>query len=122
MTEESCKPVATDAQGRVMRLHWVFTYCAVADATAARQCCYEFMTRPNRKYTGTAEQLLDLSLRLVGSTEGPTMYGCIRQCWCDEMREQRDFIANDCGHVPSFAWMEADLQTALTALGMEVVS
>jgi len=37
------------------------------------------------------------------------------------MAEQQEFIANDCGHVPSFAWMEADLQTALTALGMEVV-
>jgi hypothetical protein len=49
------------------------------------------------------------------------MYGCIRQCWCDELKEQRDLISNNCGHVPSFALMEADLQTALTALGMEVV-
>jgi hypothetical protein len=118
---DSCPPVAIDSQGKPMKLHWVFTYCAEADAAAVRECCYEFMTRPNRKYTGTADQLLDLSLRPVGSTEGPTMYGCIRQCWCDELKEQRDLISNNCGHVPSFALMEADLQTALTALGMEVV-
>lgn len=119
---DSCPPIAIDAEGNPMCLHWVFTYCAAADAAAARACCYEFMTRPNRKYTGTADQLLDLSLRLVGSTEGPTMYGCIRQCWCDEMREQAEFIRDHCGHVVSFTWMEADLQTALTALGMEVIS
>lgn len=118
---ESCQPIAIDSEGRPMCLHWVFTYCSAADVEAARVCCFEFMTRPNRKYPGTAAELLDLDLRLVGSTEGPTSYGCIRQCWCDEMAEQQEFIANDCGHVISFAWMEADLQTALTALGMEVI-
>lgn len=105
-----------------MFLHWVFTYCSAADVADARDRCYEFMTRPNRKYDGTAEELLNLPLRLAGSTEGPTMYACVRQCWCDELDEQAFFIDNHCGSPHCLSWFEADLQTALTALGMEVIS
>lgn len=104
-----------------MRLHWVFTYCDAADVTEARDRCYEFMTRPNRKYDGTAAELLNLLLRPVGSTEGPTMYGCIRQCWCDELDEQTFFIDNHCGDPPCLRWIEADLPAALTVFGMEVI-
>jgi len=122
MSEESCKPVATDSQGRVMRLHWLFVFCGIEEIKEARQLAYDFMTRSGRRYPADPDTLFNLQLRPVGSNGEATAYGCIRQCWCDEFGEHKALSATDYSHLKTYGWMEADLQTALTALGMEVVS
>lgn len=124
MTEESCQPVATDAQGRQMKLHQVLTYCDVENIARGREYALQFMTMPKRKNSGitSVNHVLDKPLRPLGGGE-ITHWGCIRPVWCDEVAEIDEFrkVSADC---PEFKAVIVDegipLDEILKELGLEV--
>ncbi len=115
-------PTAIDSEGNPMRKHWVFTYCGADDADSARGFAMQFFDDPKRGLGDfQPSDMLNVPLRPVGSTGTATAYGCVRECWTDELDEQRAFMASNCSSIPSFACIESDLVSALDALGLEVI-
>lgn len=115
------EPDVLDDQGNKLVLQSVFTYCAAEEVIKGRKCALRFMQQANRAPCNTtADTMLDLRLRPVGTASPPTHYGCIRSAYNNEIEQEREFIQNECAHVPSLKMLTGTLYEVLSSLNLEL--
>lgn len=108
---------AYDANGNPMELHDLYTICDAADGPQARQYAFDFMSCNGRSVgTATVDDMMNLRLRPIGTSDDATHWGCVRQAWTDELVEQQTKHVTIWGDLPSFRIVESFEAEGLEAI------